>query len=229
MTSKPAYKAASRFLRTTLALILIFNGTLLAQDEEDKTLSPYFIVSCPDSTTDRLPLKETSAEVKISGVIADVTVRQRYCNEGANVLEAIYIFPSSTRAAVYAMNMTVGDRLLFARIEEKAKARELYEEAKEQGQTASLLEQERPNVFRMNVANILPGDTIDIEMKYIELLIPVEGQYEFVYPTVVGPRYVSPSEDSAGTAFTGSPFTPEGEPPLYDFGMKVTYQCRPVN
>lgn len=221
MILKTICNRASGFLLTSLLLFLTATQVLQAQDDEDKTLSPYFVVSCPDSTTDRLPLKETSAEVKISGVIADVTVRQRYCNEGPNVLEAIYIFPSSTRAAVYGMKMTIGDRLLFARIEEKEKAREQYEEAKEQGKTASLLEQERPNVFRMNVANILPGDTIDIEMNYTELLIPVDGEYEFVYPTVVGPRYVSPSEDSAGTAFAGSPFTPEGDPPLYDFGINV--------
>lgn len=195
---------------------------LFAQEEEDLTISPYFFVSCPDSTADRLPLKHTSAEVRISGVIADVTVRQTYCNEGENVLEAIYVFPASTRAAVYAMNMTIGNRILFAKIMEKAAARELYEEAKEEGKTASLLEQDRPNVFKMNVANILPGDTIQIEMKYTELLVPTSGEYEFVYPTVVGPRYVSHGEDSASTAFAGTPFTLEGVPPSYDFSMDVT-------
>ncbi len=213
------------------ALILLFSTTLLcmpivftslrAQDDGDHTISPYFVVSCPDSTTDRLPLKKTSAEVTISGVIADVTVRQTYCNEGENVLEAIYIFPASTRAAVYGMNMTVGNRILYAQIMEKEAAREAYEEAKEDGKTASLLEQERPNVFRMSVVNILPGDTIDVEMKYTELLIPLEGMYEFVYPTVVGPRYVSPSEDSASSAFSGTPFTSEGDPPAYDFSIRA--------
>jgi Ca-activated chloride channel family protein len=207
-----------------LAIVQIFTCTqiMFGQDEEDRTISPYFVVSAPDSTTDRLPLRQTSAEVTISGVIADVTVRQTYCNEGENVLEAIYVFPASTRAAVYAMNMKVGERILHAVIMEKGEAREKYEEAKEEGKTTSLLEQDRPNVFRMNVANILPGDTIHIEMKYTELLVPLEGVYEFVYPTVVGPRYVSPSEDSASTAFAGTPFTPEGEPPLYDFTINVS-------
>ncbi|MEN8156443.1 MAG: VIT domain-containing protein [Bacteroidota bacterium] len=194
---------------------------LYAQEGEDNTLSPYFVVACKDTVSDRLPLKQTSAEVRISGVIADVTVRQRYCNEGPNVLEAIYVFPASSRAAVYGMNMIIGNRILYAKIMEKADARELYEEAKEEGKTTTLLEQERPNVFRMNVGNILPGDTIDIEMKYTELLVPVEGQYEFVYPTVVGPRYVSPSEDSASSAFAGVPYTHEGEAPLYDFSINV--------
>ncbi len=207
-----------------VALIALISGTfqtILAQNEEDRTNSPFFVVSAPDSATDRLPLKKTSAEVTISGVIADVTVRQTYCNEGENVLEAIYVFPGSTRAAVYAMSMKIGERTLYAVIMEKEEARETYEEAKEEGKTTSLLEQDRPNVFRMSVANILPGDTIDIEMKYTELLVPQEGIYEFVYPTVVGPRYVSPSEDSASTAFAGTPFTPAGEAPLYDFSIHV--------
>ena len=121
-----------------------------------KTSSPYFFVK--DSTgTDQLPLKATSAEVNISGVIADVRVKQTYCNEGTSVIEAIYVFPASTRAAVNYMQMTLGNRILIARIEEKQKARQEYEEAKEEGKTATLLEQDRPNVFQMNVANILPG------------------------------------------------------------------------
>lgn len=215
------YNSALGAFCYVLLMLLITCHVLSGQENDDYTLSPYFLVSCTDSTTDRLPLKETSATVNICGVIADVTVNQRYCNEGENVLEAIYVFPASTRAAVYSMKMSLGDRILLAKIEEKEKAREDYEQAIEDGHTASLLEQERANVFKMTVGNILPGDTIDIEMKYTELLIPVDGEYSFVYPTVVGPRYVSVSEDSASTNWTGSPWTPEGEQPLYDFSMQV--------
>ena len=67
--------------------------------------------------------------------------------------------------------------------------REIYEQAKAAGKSASLLEQKRPNVFQMNVANILPGDTIKVELDYTELLVPEDGVYELVYPAVVGPRY----------------------------------------
>ncbi len=211
-------------MAASLCCALLMNTAVAAQETaapDDVTVSPYFVVSAPDSTTDRLPLKATSAEVSISGVIADVTVRQTYCNEGENVLEAIYIFPASTRAAVYAMNMKIGERILFAKIMEKEEAREKYENALEEGKTASLLEQERPNVFRMNVGNILPGDTIDLEMKYTELLVPVNGIYKFIYPTVVGPRYVSPPEDSASSSFAGTPFSPAGVPPAYDFSIGV--------
>ena len=87
--------------------------------EEDKTLSPYFFVQSDDPATDRLPLLKTGAEVNIAGVIADVTVTQVYKNDGKKPIEAVYTFPASTRAAVYAMKMTIGDRTIVARIKER--------------------------------------------------------------------------------------------------------------
>ena len=192
-------------------------------DNDDKTLSPYFFVKGEGNGTEQLPLKATGAEVNIAGVIADVTVKQTYVNSGKSVIEAIYIFPASTRAAVYSMKMKVGDRLITAKIQEKQKARQDYEQAKSEGKNASLLEQQRPNVFQMNVANIMPGDTINIEMCYTELLIPEEGVYEFVYPTVVGPRYSNKSEAtaSANDKWVSNPYTHEGEKPAYTFTIGI--------
>jgi len=164
---------------------------------EDRTLSPYFFVKSDDPAVDRLPLKSTSAAVDITGVIADVRVTQVYKNEGKRTLEAIYVFPGSTRAAVYGMKMTIGDRTIVAKIREREQARKEYEQAKQQGKSASLLEQQRPNVFQMNVANIRPGDEIRVELSYTEMLTPESGEYQFVYPTVVGPRYSSRPAASA--------------------------------
>jgi len=215
-------KSFGIFLKFAILFFLIYPFMGYAQEPEegeDKTLSPYFFVMSEDTTLDQLPLKSTSADVVISGVIADVTVRQTYCNEGEQTLEAIYVFPASTRAAVYHMQMEIGNRILLAKIKEKEEARQMYEEAKDSGMTVTLLEQERPNVFQMNVANILPDDTIVVEMRYTELLLPEEGKYEFVYPTVVGPRYASPSED--GEEWVASPYQHEGEDPLYDFFISV--------
>lgn len=213
-----------KLLSLLAAILLILPVTLNAQDsneeEEDKSLSPYFVVMSEDTTLDQLPLKSTSADVNISGVIANVSVKQMYTNEGDKTLEAIYVFPASTRAAVYYMQMEIGNRILMAKIKEEEEAREMYEAAKDSGQTATLLEQQRPNVFQMNVANILPGDTIVVEMRYTELLVPTNKVYEFVYPTAVGPRYVSPSE--TGETWQGQPYQHEGEAPLYDFNMNVT-------
>ncbi len=193
---------------------------------DTKTLSPYFFVHSDDPSTDRLPLKATSAKVDIAGVIARVRVTQVYRNEGKHALEAIYVFPGSTRAAVHGMKMTIGDRVITARIEERQEARRQYQQALQSGQSASLLEQQRPNVFQMNVANILPGDEIRVELVYSELLVPERGVYEFVYPTVVGPRY---STTDAGTApesehWVQNPYLRNGDPDgtRFDFSASLS-------
>ncbi len=194
--------------------------------QEDKTLSPYFVVLSDDPEKDALPLKSTRADVKIAGKVADVTVTQVYKNQGKKTLEAIYVFPGSTRAAVHAMRMTVGERVIEAEIMERQKARQTYEDAKKAGQTTSLLEQQRPNVFQMNVANILPGDEVKVELKYLELLRAEDKVYEFVYPTVVGPRYSKlPAAGAPDTEkWVANPYLHQGQPPPYTFGMTVDIQ-----
>lgn len=161
----------------------------------DRSKSPYFLIKSDSSDPAKMPLQQTDVAVQIAGVIADVCVTQTYINQSKNTLEAVYVFPASTRAAVYGMTMTIGERRIEARIKEKEKARKEYEQAKEEGKSTTLLEQHRPNVFQMNVGNILPGDTILVEMRYTELLENPEGIYEFVYPTVVGPRYSQTGEE----------------------------------
>jgi Ca-activated chloride channel family protein len=192
-------------------------------DAPDKTLSPYFFVKSDDPSVDQLPLKSTSAVVEIAGVIADVTVTQVYKNEGKKPLEAIYVFPASTKAAVYGMKMTIGERTLIAQIQKRDEARAAYEQAKKEGKSASLLEQQRPNVFQMNVANILPGDEIKTELRYTELITPAEGVYEFVYPTVVGPRYSNQPSATAPPSekWVQNPYLHSGEAPSYSFDIKA--------
>ncbi len=168
-----------------------------SQSDPDKTLSPFFHVQ-GDPGIDSLPLKDTQVEVAISGVIADVRVRQTYLNEGSRAINATYVFPASTRAAVYGMQMRIRDEIITAKIKEREIAKQEFEAAKKEGKSASLLEQDRPNVFTMNLANIMPQDQIVIELRYTELLIPTDGVYEFVYPTVVGPRYSSPNGGDTG-------------------------------
>ena len=146
-----------------------------AAEDGDKTLSPYFFVKSDDPSIDQLPLKATSVVANIAGVIADVRVTQVYKNEGRKPLEAVYVFPASTKAAVYGMKMTIGERTITATIKKRDEARAAYEQAKQEGRSASLLEQQRPNVFQMNVANILPGDTIKTELHYTELITPTAG------------------------------------------------------
>jgi Ca-activated chloride channel family protein len=198
-----------------------------AQDEPpkaDKTLSPYFFVEGGDPAIDQLPLKDTRVDVSIVGVIADVTVRQIYENGGPRPIHARYVFPASTRAAVYGMTMTVGNVRTVARIRERETAKREFEAAKSEGKNASLLEQSRPNVFTMKLANVMPNDTIVVELKYTELLVPTDGLYEFVYPTVVGPRYSSKTEREAAPqdAFVTAPYTHQGALPRSDFHFAGT-------
>jgi Ca-activated chloride channel family protein len=183
--------------------------------DPDKTLSPYFFVQ-GEPSVDRLPLKDTSVEVAISGVIADVRVTQTYRNEGTRPINASYVFPASTRAAVYAMQMKIRDEIIYAKIKERQQAQQEFEQAKKEGKSASLLEEQRPNVFSMSLANIMPGDDVAIELRYTELLVPTDGVYEFVYPTVVGPRYSSDKEANAKDEdkFVKTPYQHQAEPAL---------------
>ncbi|RJP15979.1 MAG: VWA domain-containing protein [Candidatus Abyssobacteria bacterium SURF_5] len=220
-----------RTIRRTLivVLLLMFAMPLCAVGQErevgpDKTLSPYFFVHSDDPGIDRLPLQSTRADVEIAGVIAKVLVTQVYKNAGTRPIEATYIFPGSTNAAVFGMRMTIGERVIEARIEERQKARAEYEQARADGKSATLLEQQRPNVFQMNVANIMPGDIIKVELNYVELLVPEDGTYEFVYPTVVGPRYSNTPKAGASDrdAWVENPYLKEGEPEPFTFDIEVT-------
>ncbi|HEX2933930.1 MAG TPA: VIT domain-containing protein [Bacteroidales bacterium] len=218
-----------------LAIFFLACGNTFCQVEEnenDKTLSPYFFVQSDGAEIDQLPLRSTSAEVNIAGIIADVKVTQEYKNDGKSAIEAIYVFPASTRAAVYKMTMTIGERTINAVIKERNQARQEYEEARQQGKSASLLEQQRPNVFQMNVANIMPGDLVKVELCYTELLIPENGVYEFVYPTVVGPRYSNKIEyvASQNDKWVSNPYTKEGEKSMAKFNIRVNLNAgMPVN
>ncbi|MDQ6629872.1 MAG: trypsin, partial [Pseudomonadota bacterium] len=204
------------------AALLAWSPANAFDSDAAKAESPYFQVDSNDPSTDRLPLKSTTVDVHIAGVIADVTVTQHYRNDGQRAIEARYVFPGSTSAAIYAMHVRLGERLLIAQIREKQKARIEYETAKKEGKTSALLEQHRPNVFEMNVANILPGDDVAVELRYTELLTPQDALYGFVFPTVVGPRYNSPQGAAVAEKWIATPYLKSGVPSQTAFAMKVT-------
>jgi Ca-activated chloride channel family protein len=184
MLKKLYSQFSSILLMTALAVMPLIPATAQVPADEnkntDKTLSPYFLVK-GDPNVDQLPLKDTTVNVAVSGVIADVTVLQTYANEGSRPINATYVFPASTRAAVYGMRMKIGDEVIVARIKEREKAKEEFETAKKEGKSASLLEQARPNVFTMSLANLMPQEIVEIELRYTELLVPNDGVYEVVY------------------------------------------------
>src|SRR5689334_7104872 len=143
------------------------------------------------------PLKHTDVKAEISGFISRVVVTQQFENPLKEKIEAVYTFPLSQNAAVDDMTMIVGTRTVRGRILEREEARIVYEAAKSNGQVASLLDQERPNIFTQSVANILPGEQVKITISYVETLSYVNGAYEFVFPMVVGPRYIPGSVPDA--------------------------------
>lgn len=137
-----------------------------------------------------LPLIHTDVNGDIEGFVARVNVTQVYINPIDSTIEAIYTFPLPENAAVDSMILKVGDRRIKGVVKERQQAREIYEEAKREGKTASLLEQQRPNIFTQSVANILPGDTIVITISYLQQLRFKHGAFQFYFPMVVGPRYI---------------------------------------
>ena len=149
------------------------------------------------------PLKHTDVKTNISGFIARVTVTQTFHNPYDEKIEAVYVFPLPHTAAIDDMTMTVGDRRIVGLIKRRAEAQAIYQEAIKQGKTASLLEQERPNIFTQSVGNIQPNDEVRIEISYVDVLDYDMGTYEFHFPMVVGPRYIP------GTPTTKMPELPD--------------------
>lgn len=136
------------------------------------------------------PLKHTDVQAAVTGSLARVTVTQEFHNPYSDKIEAVYVFPLPQNAAVDDMTMRIGERTIKGQIKRREEARAVYEAARNAGQIASLLDQERPNIFTQAVANILPGATVKVTISYVEFLKYEEGTYEFVFPMVVGPRYI---------------------------------------
>ena len=136
------------------------------------------------------PLKHTDVRAEISGFLSRVTVTQQFYNPSKEKIEAVYVFPLPENAAVDDMTMKVGARTVRGLIKPREEAQAIYQAARQAGHVTALLDQERPNIFTQSVANIMPGVEVTIEISYVELLKYEAGSYEFVFPMVVGPRYI---------------------------------------
>ncbi|HKU72969.1 MAG TPA: TonB-dependent receptor [Pyrinomonadaceae bacterium] len=140
--------------------------------------------------TGECPLKHTEVKAQVSGFLSRVTVTQDFENKFNEKIEAIYTFPLPDAAAVDDLTMIVGERVIKGKIMRREEAKAAYAAAKEVGKIASLLDQERPNIFTQQVANIMPGQSIRIVISYVETLKYENGSYEWSFPMVVGPRYI---------------------------------------
>lgn len=204
----PADMAAVRAVRTAPGRI---PQLMVAVDGETKELP--------------LPLEETRVFAELTGYIARVDVVQTYRNPFAEPIEAVYTFPLPENSAVDDFSMRIADRVIRGEIQKRADAKKTYEEAKAKGHTAALLEQERPNIFTQSVANIAPGESIEVTLRYVQHLTFDAGTYEFVFPMVVGPRFMP----GAPTGHAGSGWSPDTDevpdasrisPPVIGAGLR---------
>lgn len=182
-------------LLSILIMLSISNGTAFTETSQpiipmEQEITQGALRVEVDEQIVECPLKHTDVKVNISGFIARVTVTQTFHNPYDEKIEAVYVFPLPHTAAIDDMTMTVGERQIVGLIKRRAEAQALYQEAIEQGKTASLLEQERPNIFTQSVGNIQPNDAVRIEISYVDVLDYDMGAYEFHFPMVVGPRYI---------------------------------------
>jgi len=186
-------------LTIPVALALYSPATVVSA-QTGETSGALTVVDAQGRAQSMCPLKHTDVKADISGFISRVTVTQQFENPFKDKIEAVYTFPLPQNAAVDDMTMLIGERTIKGKILPREEAQAVYEAAKSSGKVASLLDQERPNIFTQSVANILPGEKIKITISYVEVLKYDEGSYEFVFPMVVGPRYVpgTPTGESQG-------------------------------
>ncbi|HET9713916.1 MAG TPA: VIT and VWA domain-containing protein, partial [Pyrinomonadaceae bacterium] len=186
-------------LTIPIALALYSPGTVVSA-QTGETPGSLTVVDAQGRAQSTCPLQHTDVKAEISGFISRVTVTQQFENPFKEKIEAVYTFPLPQNAAVDDMTMLIGERTIKGKILPREEAQAVYEAAKSGGKVASLLDQERPNIFTQSVANILPGEKIKIVISFVETLKYEDGACEFVFPMVVGPRYVpgTPTGESKG-------------------------------
>ena len=168
-----------------LGFLIVF-GSAARADEATGTGTLVLKTAAGEVTA---PWIDTDVDMRVSGMVARVHVRQRFINDQPEYVEGMYAFPLPDSAAVHAMRMQVGDRVIEGEIRERNEARKAYTEARADGRRASLVEQSRPNLFRTSIANLAPYDTIEVELEYLQVLSYDAGRFSVRLPLTSTPRY----------------------------------------
>ena len=137
-------------------------------------------------------------QIDITGLIARVNITQHFTNPSAEWVNGVYVFPLPENAAVDHMDMIIGERIIEGKIKKRNQAKQIYEQAKQQGKKASLVEQQRPNIFTNSVANIGPNEKVSISIQYQQILSYDQGQFSIRFPMVVGIRYIPGTQKVEG-------------------------------
>ncbi|WP_455246220.1 marine proteobacterial sortase target protein [Petrachloros mirabilis] len=197
-----AYGAEPTIPEETMALKDVTQGSLLFRTTQAGRYRP-------------APMLKTDVKISVTGIIARTTLTQEFMNpsrEKDDWAEGVYVFPLPDTAAVDHLRMKVGERTIVGEIKERAEAKKVYEQAKQEGKRASLVEQERPNIFTTSVANIAPGDRITVEIEYQETVAYDHGTFSLRFPMVVGPRYIP-----------GTPLVIEDQPPGQGWSLNTDH------
>jgi len=175
------------------------SGAGVPQRTSDATAGTLFYPSPDGRGFIPAPILDSEVELRITGPIVRAIVRQRFQNPTPDWVEGLYVFPLPEMAAVDTLEMKIGERIIEGQIQERAEARKTYEKAKSEGRKASLVEQQRPNIFTTSVANIGPGEEVEISIEYQETLRFDEGGFRLRFPMIVAPRYTpgDPASESA--------------------------------
>jgi Ca-activated chloride channel family protein len=222
------------FRRTRLVLAMVFFCALAVVPAVERALATG---TASEPTEGRLvtrrgeqrvdvPLEHTDVQIHVAGHLADVTLTQTFHNPYPDKIEAVYLFPLPTGAAVHQMDVRIGERVIRGAIHRRNDAERIYERARDRGHVAALLTQERPNLFTQAVANIEPGARIDVSLRYSQSLAYENGAYELVFPMVAGPRYLPGNGRDATGQPPGKPAVqpavlPPGMRPATDIALRV--------
>ena len=232
---------------TVLSLTVIAWPVLASEEPEqvagaqsdmpgEQTSGSFLVRVRPSGRLIRSPALSTDVKISVSGMVARAIVAQQFKNDSPDWVEGTYVFPLPENAAVDRLRMRVGERLIEGQIRERAQARAEYEAARDRGNRASLVEQERPNVFTSSVANLGPGETLTVEIEYQQTLRYEDAAVSLRFPTVVAPRYIPgkpQSETSKGSGWAADtnevldasritpPVAAEGEAPRNPLTLHV--------
>jgi Ca-activated chloride channel family protein len=136
------------------------------------------------------PTIDTDVQMDITGLVARVSITQHFINPSTDWVNGVYVFPLPETAAVDHMEMIIGERIISGEIKPRSKAKKIYEQAKQQGIKASLIEQQRPNIFTNSVANIGPNEKVSITIQYQQTIKYDQGEFSIRFPMVIGIRYI---------------------------------------
>lgn len=187
---------------TLILLVMLFSATAGAITMDDVTAADMIRVDDPasvrqgtllfrgDQDFSMAPILKTDVQINITGMIVRAVVKQHFRNPDTTWKEGVYVFPLPEDAAVDHLRMHIGQRVIEGQIQERQQARKQYEQAKSEGKKASLVEQERPNIFTTSVANIGPHEEIVIEIEYQHIVQYDAGTFRLRFPMVVAPRYI---------------------------------------